>query len=76
MRDTGAGIPQADLPFVWERLYRADKSRSRQQGGTGLGVAVVKRIAELYGGTVEANSEEGVGTMIIVIPKNAALARI
>ncbi|MHB1683647.1 MAG: sensor histidine kinase [Bacilli bacterium] len=72
VRDTGAGIPQADLPFVWERLYRVDKSRSRQQGGTGLGLAMVKRIAELHGGTVAADSEEGVGTtMIIAIPAKA-----
>ena len=61
VRDTGEGIPAEDLPRIWERLYRVDKSRSRARGGAGLGLAIVRRIVELHGGRVEAESEPGQG---------------
>lgn len=65
VEDTGVGIPKAELPYIWERLYRVEKSRSRERGGTGLGLAIVKQIIELHGGTVYAQSSEGKGTIII-----------
>ncbi|HEY8342307.1 MAG TPA: ATP-binding protein [Calditerricola sp.] len=66
VRDTGEGIPPEDLPRIWERLYRVDKSRSRARGGAGLGLAIVKRIVELHGGWVGAESEPGKGATFIV----------
>jgi two-component system phosphate regulon sensor histidine kinase PhoR len=67
VRDEGIGIPQDDLPRIFERFYRADKSRTSQQPGTGLGLSIVKHIAQLHGGTVDAKSELGKGTTITVI---------
>jgi two-component system, OmpR family, sensor histidine kinase ArlS len=64
--DTGCGIPKEDLPHVFERFYRADKSRERKQGGNGLGLAIVKELVEHYGGTIDIESEENQGTSISV----------
>jgi signal transduction histidine kinase len=66
VRDTGFGIPEKDLPYVWERFYRVDKSRTRGSGGTGLGLAIVKQIVEGHEGTVNIESKEGVGTKVTV----------
>lgn len=57
--NTGQGINPADLPFIFERFYRADKSRSRESGGTGIGLAIVKEIVEAHGGRVGAKSQDG-----------------
>jgi two-component system phosphate regulon sensor histidine kinase PhoR len=62
IEDTGAGIAAADLPRVFERLYRADKSRSRTTEGTGLGLAIVKHLVHAHGGEVSAESELGRGS--------------
>ena len=59
-RDTGSGIPKADLPRIWERLYRGDKSRSEH--GLGLGLSLVKAIVEAHSGHVDLWSEEGKGS--------------
>ena len=64
--DTGIGIPKNELPHIWDRLYRVEKSRSRTSGGTGLGLSIVKQIVEAHDGTVHADSVENVGTTISV----------
>lgn len=66
IRDTGAGIPEKDLPFIFERFYRVEKSRSREMGGTGLGLAIVREIVKLLGGTIEVKSRVGKGTEFIL----------
>lgn len=62
VRDTGTGIPEEDLPRIFERFYRVDKSRSREQGGTGLGLAIVKHILEGHQTAAQVLSEEGLGS--------------
>jgi two-component system heavy metal sensor histidine kinase CusS len=64
VRDTGTGIPAEHLPFVFDRFYRADTTRSPATGRVGLGLALVKAIAELHGGTVAAESSPGRGTTV------------
>ncbi len=65
--DTGAGIPESDLPRIFERFYRVDKARSRELGGTGLGLAIVKHLVELHGGRVDVRSRLGEGSVFTVI---------
>jgi heavy metal sensor kinase len=64
--DTGTGIAPEALPHVFERFYRADKARSRQDGGFGLGLAIVKWIAESHNGAVELSSTLGMGSTFTV----------
>lgn len=67
IRDTGIGIPENELPFIFERFYRADKSRNRMTGGTGIGLAIVKSIVEAHGGSVTVTSRIQEGTTFTVI---------
>ncbi|WP_257153729.1 sensor histidine kinase [Streptomyces lunaelactis] len=72
--DTGSGIPAEDLPHVFDRFWRAEKSRSRRTGGSGLGLAIVRKLAEAHGGTVHVESTEGQGSVFTLrLPHAAAL---
>ncbi|MCW1928220.1 ATP-binding protein [Bhargavaea beijingensis] len=67
--DTGSGIAEEDLTYVFERFYKADKARTRGKGGTGLGLAIAKNIVESHGGWIRADSRLGKGTtMTFSIP--------
>lgn len=64
--DTGIGIPQSELPYIFERFYRVEKSRAREYGGTGLGLSIVKKYIELQGGTIQVISQKDKGTTFIL----------
>ncbi|MEY8001304.1 ATP-binding protein [Clostridium sp. Mt-5] len=64
--DTGIGIPQSEIPKIFDRFYCVDKSRSKDIGGSGLGLSIAKQIVDTYNGTVDVKSEEGKGTKITI----------
>ncbi|MDP9111730.1 MAG: cell wall metabolism sensor histidine kinase WalK [Candidatus Eremiobacteraeota bacterium] len=66
VRDTGVGIPYRDLPHVFERFYVVDRSRTRESGGAGLGLSIVKGIVDAHGGTISAESMLGTGAVFTV----------
>jgi signal transduction histidine kinase len=70
--DTGVGIPQRDLPRIFERFYRVDQARSRETGGTGLGLSIVRHVSENHGGDVNVTSELGRGSRFEVRLPTAA----
>lgn len=70
VQDDGIGIPENELPIIFERFYRTDKSRNRKTGGAGIGLAIVKSIVTAHGGTVEVSSLNGQGSCFTVaLPK-------
>jgi signal transduction histidine kinase len=64
VRDTGSGIDPKDLPYIFDRFFRSDRSRSGASGGSGLGLAIIKAIITAHGGTICAESTPGKGTCI------------
>jgi signal transduction histidine kinase len=62
IKDKGKGIPDHELPYIFNRFYRVDKSRTRALGGTGLGLAIVKELIHAHGGTITVKSRENAGT--------------
>ena len=66
VQDTGEGIPVADLPHVFERFYRADRSRARDTGGSGLGLSIARSLVEAHGGRIWVESIEGRGSHFTV----------
>jgi two-component system phosphate regulon sensor histidine kinase PhoR len=72
VNDSGRGIGPEDLPHVFERFYRADRSRTRGSGGTGLGLAIAKHIVEAHGGRISVSSQPNAGTTFkVTLPRRA-----
>jgi signal transduction histidine kinase len=69
--NTGPDIPDAELPLIWERLYRVDRSRARATGGAGIGLAIVRHIVEEHGGEVGARSGDGTTEIWFRLPVSA-----
>ncbi|WP_427127022.1 sensor histidine kinase [Priestia megaterium] len=67
LKDQGIGIPEKDLPYVFDKLYRVEKSRSRKSGGYGLGLSIVKEIVEAHEGEITITSEMGKGTTVEIV---------
>ncbi|HPM00235.1 MAG TPA: ATP-binding protein, partial [Bacillota bacterium] len=68
--DTGIGISEEDLPYIFERFYRADKSRNRMTGGSGIGLTIAKAVVEAHKGSISATGKLNEGTVFtVVLPK-------
>ena len=63
VRDNGSGIPEKDIPYLFDRFYRVDKARARGTGGSGLGLHIAQKIALLHGGSIDVQSDEGKGSV-------------
>ncbi|RBP05353.1 cell wall metabolism sensor histidine kinase WalK [Rossellomorea aquimaris] len=66
-KDTGPGIDEPKLPFIFERFYRVDESRKRDEGGAGLGLSIAKSFVEIHGGDIKVTSSKGEGTTFVVM---------
>jgi signal transduction histidine kinase len=70
VKDTGIGISKEDLPYIFERFYRGDKSRNRESGGAGIGLTITKALVEAHGGVLQVDSVYGSGTTVsVILPK-------
>lgn len=67
VKDSGAGIPTEDIPYLFDRFYRVDKSRCKKNGGMGIGLSITKAIVEMHGGTIHAESQSGQGSVFTMI---------
>ena len=67
IEDNGRGIDQRDMPYIFDRFYRADASRNSATGGSGIGLSIVKKIMEDHGGKVWATSRLGIGTIMYFV---------
>ncbi|MGG5252094.1 ATP-binding protein [Neobacillus sp. SM06] len=77
IKDHGKGIPAEDLPRIFDRFYRVDKSRARSLGGSGLGLSIVKQLVEAHGGKISASSSPQSGTTFsIALPKENRLSKL
>ena len=65
--NTGVPIPEADIDKIWIKFYKVDKARTREYGGSGIGLSIVKKIIEDHGGKIWATSREGVGTVMYFV---------
>lgn len=71
VEDTGCGIPESELPNIFERFYKVDKSRRRSSKGSGLGLAIARQLVELHGGKIEVESRIGEGsTFRVFLPQS------
>ena len=71
VKDQGIGIPKEDIPLIFERFYRTDRSRNRKTGGAGIGLTITKTIVLAHGGSISVESVEGCGSCFtVVLPKN------
>src|SRR5205823_14510144 len=74
VRDTGPGIPPAEVARIFERFYRLDRARTRRSGGAGLGLAIARWIAEAHGGRIDVESTVGQGsTFTVVLPLSSSV---
>lgn len=72
VQDSGIGINEKDVPYIFERFYRTDKSRARESGGMGIGLAITKAIVEAHGGEITVESQEGRGSKFVIsLPINS-----
>ncbi|TFB25015.1 HAMP domain-containing histidine kinase [Filobacillus milosensis] len=72
--DEGEGIPKEEIPYLFNRLYRVEKSRSRLSGGSGIGLTIAKEIVESHGGVIHIDSEIGVGTTVTIALKKGEIS--
>lgn len=71
VKDNGCGIDDNDIPYIFERFYRTDKSRNRSTGGAVIGLTITRAIVQLHGGTIHVESKKGVGSLFkVTIPAN------
>ena len=76
IEDSGIGIPEKDIPFIFDRFYRVDESRATNRGSTGLGLSIASEIIELHKGKIEISSELNIGTKINLIIPNKKMAGV